>query len=70
MTPWWIDLLGYGWELVVVGLFLSVLAYFWTRPGEEYSGAPATEDDDPIDEDPDDWDRARDRWIDREAGVW
>lgn len=59
MTGLWLDLLGYGWELVVIGFILAVGIAIWVGPGDEYSGAPV-DDDDEGEELPYDPDRERD----------
>ncbi|WP_330253053.1 hypothetical protein OG874_00110 [Nocardia sp. NBC_00565] len=63
MTGLWLALLGRGWELVAVGFLMIAVAAIILGPGDDYSCAPAREEDDgeEIPYDPDrqrDWDIA------------
>ncbi len=62
MTGLWLDLLGRAWQLVAAGFVCAVFVGIVAGPGDDYSCAPAEDDEgEQIPEDPDrerDWDIA------------
>lgn len=59
MSGLWLDLLGRGWELIVIGFVLIVGAAIVLGDGDDYSCAPVDDEDDG-EEIPEDPDRDRD----------